>query len=344
MLKSFANTERFIKEHVAADRAGDVMIAVGTPTESYHFFHSSRGDVLNEKTLCDMMSITKIVATTSLCLIAIDEGKLRLETTLADVFDGVPEHLNGLTVKQLMTHTSGLRHSFLPVSGAPYTVDEAIKVQWEKKLFSVPGEEYCYCCNNMLLLAFAIEKIYNKPFDVLFNERVATPLGLEKTHFLCYADEDRICNTRQERSGANLCDDPSAHRLCGVAGNAGIFSCLSDMEKFARSMLDGHSKIISKETFDLARKNHTENLSESRGLGFLYVDSKYPQTGRLFSDGSIGHCGHSGTSVFVDFEKQMYVTVLSNTTLHCVRNGGTYSDTMKFRADIHNAIADDLGI
>ena len=194
------------------------------------------------------------------------------------------------------------------------------------------------------IIIITIEKIYKKPFDVLFNERVATPLGLENTHFLCFEGEDRICNTRQERSGENLCDDPSAHCLRGVAGNAGIFSCLGDMEKFARALLCGLGKIISKETFELARTNHTASLSESRGLGYLYVDSKYPQTGRLFSGGSIGHCGHSGTSIFVDFEKQMYVTVLSNTTLHCVKNGGDYNCTMKFRADIHNAIADDLGL
>ena len=344
MTNRFENTEKFIKEHVALDRAGDVMLSVGNEKEKYRFFHSSRGDVLNEYTLCDVMSVTKIIATASLCLIALDEGKLRLDMTLAELFCGVPEHLKGITVKQLMTHTSGLRHSFLPLDGAPYTVDEAIAVQWKKKLFSVPGETYCCCCNNMMLLAFALEKIYKKPFDLLFGERVALPLGLEHTHFLCGEDSDRICNTRQVRSGDNLCDDPNAHRLGGVAGNAGLFSCLCDMEKFARSILCGHEKIISRETFELARKNHTGHLSESRGLGYLYVDSRYAQTGKLFSSGSIGHCGHSGTSVFVDFEKQMYVAVLSNTTLHCARNGGNYSDTMKFRADLHNAIAKDLGI
>ena len=337
---SFENTERFIKEHVALDRAGDVMISVGTPAGEYRFFHSSRGNVLKSTTLCDMMSVTKVLATTPIVLISIAEGKLSLSSTLADIFESVPEHLAKITVEQMLTHTSGLRHSFLPMANAPYTHDEALAEQWKKKLFSAPGESCVYACNNMQLLAFAMEKIYKNPLDVLFNERVAKPLGLTNTHFMCNADADRIICTRQE--GDHICDDPSARRIGGVAGHAGIFSCLSDMERYAKSLLCGLPEILPQEVFLAARQNYTAHLEESRGLGFVFVDDRYAQTGRLFSNGSIGHCGHSGQSVFVDFEKQTYVVILSNTTLHCVRNGGTYSDTMNFRRDLHNAIADDI--
>ena len=141
-----------------------------------------------------------------------------------------------------------------------------------------------------------------------------------------------------------MCCDPSARRLGGVAGNAGIFSCIEDMEKFALSLLRCHAPLISKETFEKARANLTAHLSDSRGLGYVYVDSRYPQTGRLFSNGSIGHCGHSGTSVFVDFEKGMYVVILSNTTRLAEEKKLGYGVTMQFRTDLHNAIAEDLGI
>ncbi len=338
----FIKTEEFIKNHVASGGAGDVMISVGINGENYRFMHSNRGDVLRDTTLCDMMSVTKILATTSLVLIALSEKKMRLSDTIGDIFAEAPEHLEKITVEQLLTHTSGLRHSFLPIGGAPYTSDTALVEQWKKKLFSVPGESSVYACNNMIILALAIEKIYRKPLDVLFNERVAKPLGFVNTHFLCDKDADRIICTRQE--GDNICDDPSARRLGGVSGNAGIFSCLCDMEKYAQSLLKGLPEILPPEIFDLAKQNYTARLEAARGLGYLYVDERYPQTGRLFSVGSIGHCGHSGQSVFVDFEKQMHVVILSNTTLYSARRGGTYEDTMRFRKELHNTIADDLGI
>ena len=292
MVHSFENTERFIKEHIALGRAGDVMVSVGAPDVSYRFFHSSRGDVLKDTTLCDMMSVTKILATTPLVLIAISEGKLSLSSRLCDIFDGAPEHLANITVEQLLTHTSGLRHSFLPIANAPYTHDEALREQWKKKLFSAPGESCVYACNNMLLLAFAVEKIYKKPLDTLFMERVAKPLGFLNTHFLCDVNADRIICTRQEND--YICDDPSARRIGGVAGNAGIFSCLCDMERYAKSLLCGLPEILPQELFLSARQNYTASLEESRGLGFVYVDERFAQTGRLFSKGSIGHSGHSG--------------------------------------------------
>lgn len=341
MALSFPKTEEFLRAHVASGGAGDVMLSVGIGTETYRFLHSARGDVLTDRTLCDMMSVTKILCTTSLCLLAIAEGRLRLTDTLGELFSGAPDHLAPITVQQLMTHTSGLRHSFLPKDGAPYTHDGALAVQWQKKLFSAPGESCVYACNNMILLALAMEELYGEPLDTLFDTRVAKPLGLAHTHYRCAPDADRILCTRQE--GDNLCDDPSARRLGGVAGHAGIFSCLADMETFARALLGGLSALLPREVFDLARKNHTPHLEAARGLGYLYVDHRYPQTGRLFSEGSIGHCGHSGQSVFVDFEKQMHVVALSNTTLYSACRGGTYGDTVAFRTALHNKIADDLG-
>lgn len=338
---SFPKTEAFVRSHVASGGAGDVMLAIGIGGESYRFLHSARGDVLTDRTLCDMMSVTKILATTSLCLLALAEGKLHLTDTLGDLFRDAPVYLAPITVLQLMTHTSGLRHSFLPKDGAPYTHETALKAQWQKKLFSAPGAACVYACNNMILLALAIEELYGAPLDRLFDQKVAVPLGLTHTHFHCDAAADRIICTRQE--GDNLCDDPSVRRLGGVAGHAGIFSCLADMERYARALLGGLEALLPPAIFDIARKNYTAHLAASRGLGFLYVDARYPQTGRLFSEGSIGHCGHSGQSVFVDFAKQMYVVALSNTTLYSVRRGETYGATMAFRADLHNAIADDLG-
>ena len=342
---AFKNTEAFIREHVKNEGADDVMLSVGTlDGERYRFYHSKRGDVLNEKTLCDMMSVTKILATTPLCLMAIDEGLLSLDDTIGKFFPYAPEDKRDITVFQMLTHQSGMTHCFVKPTFGPFDKDEAAQFQLNRPLAAKPGEKFIYCCNNMILLAFIIEKIYRKPFELLFCERIAFPLEMHRTRFLCRDVENSILCTRTPWVGENMCCDPSARRLGGVAGNAGVFSCIEDMEKFALSLLKGHAPLISDATFALARKNHTPHLSDSRGLGYVYVDSRYPQTGRLFSEGSIGHCGHSGTSVFVDFEKGLYAVTLSNTTRLAEERKLGYAHTMKFRADLHNAIADDLGI
>ncbi len=342
---AFSNTEAFIKEHVKNGKADDVMLSVGTlDGESYRFYHSKRGDVLNEKTLCDMMSVTKILATTPLCLMAIDDGKLSLDDTLGKFFPYAPEDKRDITVFQMLTHQSGMTHCFVKPTFGPFDKDEAAQFQLNRPLAAKPGEKFIYCCNNMILLAFIIEKLYRKPFDMLFCEKIAFPLNMDRTRFMCRDRENSILCTLTPWVGENMCCDPSARRLGGVAGNAGIFSCIEDMEKFALSLINCHAPLIRKETFELARTNHTAHLSDSRGLGYVYVDGRYAQTGRLFSKGSIGHCGHSGTSVFVDLEKGMYVVTLSNTTRLAEEKKLGYGVTMQFRADLHNAIADDLGI
>ena len=104
------------------------------------------------------------------------------------------------------------------------------------------------------------------------------------------------------------------------------------------------SPLISEKTFEMAVKNYTEEMSEARGLGFLYVDERYKQTGRLFNDGAIGHCGHTRQSVFCDYRTGLYAIILSDATISTVRKYGEehYGELMEMRADIHNANKQDL--
>jgi CubicO group peptidase (beta-lactamase class C family) len=98
--------------------------------------------------------------------------------------------------------------------------------------------------------------------------------------------------------------------------------------------------LIKEETFLLATQNHTFGMSESRGLGFLYVDERYAQAGGLFENGAIGHCGHTGQSVFVDYRSGLYVIILSDATISTVKKYGSerYDEVVKMRARIHTAI------
>lgn len=85
-------------------------------------------------------------------------------------------------------------------------------------------------------------------------------------------------------------------------------------------------------------------MSESRGLGFLYEDDRYNQTGGLFSQGAIGHCGHTGQSVFVDYRSGLYAIILSDATISTVKKYGNerYYEVMDMRSRLHAAIKQDM--
>ena len=141
-------------------------------------------------------------------------------------------------------------------------------------------------------------------------------------------------------------NDYNCRFLGGVAGNAGLFSNLSNVTNFVQFMLNKGKPLISKETFDLAARNYTAGLSESRGLGFLYVDGRYKQTGNLFADGAIGHCGHTGQSVFVDHRTGLYAIILSDATVSTVKKYGCehYDEVMALRACVHSAIRESVSL
>lgn len=139
-------------------------------------------------------------------------------------------------------------------------------------------------------------------------------------------------------------NDYNCRFLGGICGNAGVFSNMKDMTTYVQMLLKHGEPLIGRDTFEQAVKNYTTDMDESRGLGFLYVDEKYYQNGGLFNSGAIGHCGHTGQSVFVDLESGFYVIVLSDATISTTKKYGQehYDEVMKMRHDIHAAIKEDL--
>ena len=156
---------------------------------------------------------------------------------------------------------------------------------------------------------------------------------------------------RQAAVNANLFEelrgvvnDNNCRFLGGVAGNAGLFSNVSDVTKYVHTLINKGTPLFSEKIFNEAARNYTGSLNESRGIGFLYVDDLYPQTGDLIADGAIGHCGHKGQSVFVDPRTGLYVIILSDATVSTVKKYGKehYDEVTEMRARLHTAIKRDL--
>lgn len=311
-------------------------IAVRVGIRDRIIYDSFRGNV-DELTLFDMASCTKIIATTALALIALDKGILSLD----DRVDKFYKTEKNITIYNLLTHTMGIGYKLLTEDGVN---DNNIA----DKILSIPsdidiGSDVRYSCPGFILLGKILEQVYNMPLNIAFNEYVAKPLGLSYTTFLPQKSEN-IVNANADESLLGIVNDYNCRFLGGVAGNAGIFSNLRDITRYVQLLLNKGAPLFSEKIFNVAATNHTANMSASRGLGFLYVDERYNQAFGLFEDGAIGHCGHTGQSLFVDHRTGLYAIILSDATVSTIKkyDDEHYDEVMAMRARIHNAIKLDL--
>lgn len=295
---------------------------------------------IDEYTLFDMASVSKIIATTCLTLIAFDKGLLSENTKVSEFFE-TPKDKQMMTVRHLLVHTMGFGHKPLNTGGNTYD-------NIAKYILSIPldipiGNDVLYSCPGFILLGKILEKVFGKRLDSLLTEYVTIPLGMESTQY-CPKLCDNAINANPTPDKKCIVNDYNCQFLGGVAGNAGVFSNMHDMTLFAKMMLSKGAPIISDSTFEKAILNYTGNLAESRGLGFLYVDERYAQTGGLFENGSFGHCGHTGQSVFVNAKNGLYVIVLSDATKTVIEKYGKskYDEVKSMRKAVHSAIKTDL--
>lgn len=302
---------------------------------------------VNEYTYFDIASMGKVLITSPLVLQAISRGKLSLDNTLDEFFAVDDDDKKKITVKQLLTHTSGIIRHNITVDAVKKGNDGIVQEILSYPLAYAPDTDYIYSCNGMILLGYILEKIYNKSLEAIYNENLANPLKLKRTAFEIALDEENAAVCYRWKDGeTQRFDDENVLVMGKTAGSGGQQSCLYDIQKFIKAVLGKDELLYQKELFELAEQNYTPAFSEGRGLGYLVVDEKYCQTGKLFPVGSFGHCGHTGQSFFINREKNLYVIILTNATRFLnMKNdfrGYDYSEIMKMREEIHNAIAKDL--
>lgn len=326
--------EKTIDEYVEKGILRQVAVRVGRGDEV--LYDTFRGGV-DDTTLFDMASVTKIMVTTSLALIALDRGLISVNDPVAKFYSTDKP----LTVEHLLTHTVGIGYKPLNKTGNTYA-------NIAEKILEIPadipiGTDVLYSCPGFILLGKILERAFGKPLNECFDEFVAKPLGFESTSFLP-KNRKRAVNSNLEEEKRGVVNDYNCQFLGGVAGNAGLFSNISDVTKYVNFLQNKGRPLISEQMFLTASQNHTSGMSEARGLGFLYVDERYIQTGGLFPNGSIGHCGHTGQSVFVDYRSGLYVVILSDATVSTVKKYGTehYDEVMDMRSRIHAAIKQDM--
>ena len=262
-------------------------------------------------TIYDMASLTKVLATTPAVMKLVEQGKVEIDAPVSRYLPAfIGEHKDRVTVRSLLTHTSGEKPG---MSGAGWKgYEEGIAKALAQPLGDEPGKLIRYSDVNFILLGELVRKVSGEPLDVFCAREIYAPLKMTETMFRPPAELlPRIAPTTTGVARGEV-HDPTSRQLGGVAGHAGLFSTAADVAKFARMMLDG-GPVLKRETIALMTAVATPpNVEGRRGLGWD-IDTPYGgPRGRWFPLGSYGHTGWTGGSLWIDPFSKTFIVFLSN--------------------------------
>ncbi len=294
-----------------------------------------------EQTLFDMASVTKILSPTMIAFRFLEDGLLRLYDTVELFFPEAPAEKKEITILQLMTHTGGFVPDFQLVDYAA-SAEDVTRTLLEYPLEKAPGGEPNYSCMGYILLGKILERIGGAPLDVLAQNYVFGPMGMAHTGY--HPSGDVAPTEMDPATGKLICGmvhDENSRFQNGISANAGVFSDLNDMIRFAQMLaLEGRlpdgGRYLSPAMLKAALINRTPNSTgEFRGLGFNLAGSPRNFLGDLMSRRAYGHTGFTGTSIAVDPETGLWVVLLTNRVCPTRQN----TKMIRIRSLVHNAAA-----
>ena len=276
-----------------------------------------RREPMTLDTIFDLASLTKVIATTTSVMQLVEQGKVRLNDPLAKY---LPEFAqNGkedITIRQLLTHYSGLAPD-LDLTTPWEGKNTAYQLAFVEPPETTPGSGFVYSDINFIMLGALVEKVSGETLDAYTQQHIFTPLKMMHTRFLPPAAwRPKIAPTQYDENEHMLrgvVHDPTARRMGGVAGHAGLFSTGDDLAKFAQTLLSGGDGILSAVT--VAKMTQPETPPSApvlRGFGWD-IDSPFSSNrGDLLPVGSYGHTGFTGTSMWIDPTTETYIILLTN--------------------------------
>ena len=285
-------------------------------------------------TLFDLASLTKVVATTTIAMILYERGLLELDAPVAAV---VPEfrgssdpRRDSVTFRMLLAHSSGLP-AYEKLFLRARTRDDLLHAAFAMPLSADPGSRAQYSDIGFIVLGVALERIAEESLDRFCQREIFGPLAMMHTTFNPPAElRGQIAPTADDRTFRNRViqgevQDENGCVLGGVAGHAGLFSTAEDCGRFAHAMLQcgagalaremsgPQRAILRPETVALFTRRESTPAGTSRALGWD-TPSAPSQSGKYFSASSFGHLGYTGTSLWIDPERQLSITLLTNRT------------------------------
>ncbi|HEV2718195.1 MAG TPA: exo-beta-N-acetylmuramidase NamZ domain-containing protein, partial [Terriglobales bacterium] len=301
-----------------------------------------RRETMTLDTIFDLASLTKVLATTTAVMQLVEKGQVRLSDPVAKY---IPEFAqNGkedVTVRELLTHYSGLEPD-LDLTHPWQGRDTAFSMAFAEKPVNPPGARFVYSDINFITLGALIERVSKTQLDKYCAQNIFTPLKMARTRFLPPATWlPKIAPTEydeQNRMLRGVVHDPTARRMGGVAGQAGLFSTADDLSKFARALITGSSVLPSLLVEKMSTPQQPPTAHELRGFGWD-IDSPFSTNrGELLPVGSFGHTGFTGTSLWIDPTTRTYIILLTN-AVHPRGKGNAVSLRTKLASAVAAALA-----
>ncbi len=311
-------------------------------------------------TIYDLASLTKVIGLTTACMLLVDAGRLDLDTAVQTY---LPEFRGPMkeqvTIRHLLTHSSGLP-AWRPLFREARDRRAALALVDTTPLDTVPGTRFVYSDLGAIVLTQVVERITGERLDRFLAHRVFAPLGMQATGFLSpKAWRDRIAPTEHDTAFRHRLirgevHDENAGRLGGVSGHAGLFSTASDLARFAAWLLALHLRIehgagsrtapcsvlcLPPSTVLQFTRRQGLPPGSTRALGWdTPSDSGYSSAGTKLSRRSFGHTGFTGTSIWMDPTRDLFIILLTN------RVNPTRANTkiLQVRANVADLVAEAL--
>jgi serine-type D-Ala-D-Ala carboxypeptidase len=289
------------------------------------------------ETIYDLASLTKPLVTGLLCAQLVESGGLTLEGSIADY---LPEFnrpdKSTITIRQLLTHTSGLT-AWRPLYFLSDSVEGVLAAIANEPLEYKPAERVVYSDLGFIALGFLLQRLSGQSLADLDGQKILRPLHLQNTFFnpaealrtgiaacetgnayerdMCEQDFNVVNHAHwRDQIIWGQVHDGNAYFLGGAAGHAGLFSNAEETLMIANQFISTQSQLLSKDTCELFRQNMTPGLNEARSFGWQLAATKDSTAGLALPPNAFGHTGFTGTSCWIDAERQRVFILLTNRT------------------------------
>ena len=322
---------------------------------------------MTPETIFDLASLTKPIATTTAILLLVQDGLLSLDDPVAKVLPGFGERdKEAVTLRHLLSHCAGLkpwrgfhepllqkeRRTGEILLGTPEGREWILERVIRSGLVHETGEAAVYGDLDFIVLGAVVEAVSKQPLDEFCQERVFGPLGMTETRFLpAFSDpiDEEVASLRRRIAATENCPwrrrilwgevhDPNASAMGGVAGHAGLFSTADDVMRFGQTFLDawhGRSDVLPQDLVRLFSTRQELPDGSDWALGWDTPTAGESSSGQYFSANSVGHLGFTGTSLWIDLEREAIVVLLTN-RIHLVAKRSRF----ELRPLIHDLIMD----
>jgi CubicO group peptidase (beta-lactamase class C family) len=352
----FERAFALLREAIAAGAFPGCSLAVmhrGEPVASTglgRFTYEPQSPEVAADTIFDVASLTKIVATAGMAMILYERGVLDLdlpvESVVREFFAADPRRQH-VTLRALLAHTSGLP-GYVCLFEQARTRDELVLAACRTPLEAAPGERTEYSDIGFIILGEALARLADEPLDSFCHREIFGPLAMTSTGFnpppalrplIPPTEDDRAFRHRVIQGEVH---DENAGVMGGVAGHAGLFASAPDLARFAHAILGclsrpGAKTIFLPETLRTFARPQAAKSGSPRALGFD-LPSAPSQSGRHFSPGSLGHLGFTGTSLWLDPERDLAIVLLTNRTWP----DRSSQEIKRVRPRVHDAVVEAL--